>query len=207
MTDFQTSNINSSLQVFFTTMLQEIYWSEQHLVNVLQSMRDAASATELKHAFEKHEQQTQTHVRRVEEAMDILGADHYAKHCVGLQGLFDEGWQVIDETEPNTAQRDVALLIAAQKVEHYEMACYGSIVTLARTLGQNDIAELLAETLVEEKETDADLTLIAEGKLNKKASKEPAAKVPVRKASTGKRTEPKQTTKVAATSKTTKKKA
>jgi len=165
---------NSKLQEFFVTLLQEIYWSEQHLVTVLSSMSDAATTSELKKAFNDHREQTQSHVQRLEQAFNALSLPAQAEPSAGLQGLFDEGWQVIDETEQGSAQRDVALIVAAQKVEHYEIATYGSIVTLARTLGQNEISEILQATLNEEKETDLLLTEIAEGRINYEASQEPA---------------------------------
>lgn len=167
-------NTNSNLEAFFITLLQEIYWSEQHLVNVLTTMSDAATTSELKQAFIKHREQTQGHIQRLEETFQKLGVPAQAEPSAGLQGLFDEGWQVIDETQEGSAQRDVALIIAAQKVEHYEIATYGSIVTLARTLGRNEISELLQPTLNEEKETDLLLTEIAEGRINYEASQEPA---------------------------------
>ena len=162
----------SKLEEFFATSLKELYWSEQNLINVLGSMADAATTDELRDSFYTHMDQTRTHVARLEEVFDMMGIHRQAQHCVGLQGLFDEGWKVIDGTETGSAQRDVALIIAAQKVEHYEMACYGSMVTLARTMGRTDVAELLIETLTEEKETDAMLTEIAEGKINSEAAKE-----------------------------------
>jgi ferritin-like metal-binding protein YciE len=164
--------MQSALQEFFVTALQEIYWSERNLVNVLNSMAGAATTEQLRGSFQTHREQTQTHVSRLEEVFNMLGMEPGEKHCVGLQGLFDEGWKVIDETEPGSAQRDVALIIAAQKVEHYEMACYGSMVSLARTLNRRDISELLIETLTEEKETDALLTSIAETSINYQASRE-----------------------------------
>lgn len=165
---------NSKLQEFFVTLLQEIYWSEQHLVTVLSSMSEAATTSELRTAFDNHRQQTQLHVQRLEQAFSSLQLPPQAEPSAGLQGLFDEGWQVIDETEAGSAQRDVALIIAAQKVEHYEIATYGSIVTLARTLGQDEVAKILQATLNEEKETDLLLTEIAEGRINYEASQEPA---------------------------------
>ncbi len=168
----QNEKLHSSLDEFFVTLLQEIYWSEQHLVTVLQTMSNAATTTELKEAFNKHRQQTETHVRRLEEAFGMLNIEPQAEPSAGLQGLFDEGWQVIDESQEGSAQRDVALIIAAQKVEHYEIATYGSIVTLARTLGKNNISELLQPTLTEEKETDLLLTEIAEARINYEASRE-----------------------------------
>ncbi|GGH69783.1 ferritin-like metal-binding protein YciE [Filimonas zeae] len=166
------TNVHSRLEQFFNTMLQEIYWSELQLVNVLGTMRDRATTRKLQNAFEQHLSQTQTHVRRLEEVFQLLNQEASPEPCAGLQGLFDEGWQVIDETEDGTAQRDAALIIAAQKVEHYEMACYGSLATLGRTIGQERIAHIFEETLAEEKETDALLTQIAEGSINYQASRE-----------------------------------
>ncbi|PSL23677.1 YciE/YciF ferroxidase family protein [Chitinophaga ginsengisoli] len=164
---------NSRLEEFFVTMLQEIYWSEINLVNVLSTMTGAATNDELIQAFDQHRQQTEEHVKIVERAFGVLGIPAQAEPSAGLQGLFDEGWQVIDETEEGSAQRDVALIIAAQKVEHYEIACYGSLVTLAGTLGEIEIADMLRAVLTEEKETDATLTIIAESKINAQASEEP----------------------------------
>ena len=128
------TNANTKLEQFFSTALQEIYWSEVNLVNVLTTMKQAATNPELQEAFEKHTEQTRTHVQRLEEAFSQLNIPAQAEPSAGLQGLFDEGWQVIDESEEGSAQRDVALIIAAQKVEHYEIACYGSLLTLAKRL-------------------------------------------------------------------------
>jgi ferritin-like metal-binding protein YciE len=160
------------LEDFFVTMLQELYWSETHLLNVLDSMEQAASAPKLRQAFAKHREETTTHVKRLEEVFQTIEMPALPERSAGLQGIFDEGWQVIDETEPGSAQRDVALIIAAQKVEHYEIACYGSLVTLAKTMGKVDIADTLAQTLAEEKKTDTSLTKIAEANVNTRANKE-----------------------------------
>jgi ferritin-like metal-binding protein YciE len=168
------STIHSKLDDFFVTMLSEIYWAEQNLVNVLSSMAIAASENELSNAFLQHRDQTQTHIQRLEKVFSQLGISAEPVPSIGLQGLFDEGWQVIDESEEGSAQRDVALIIAAQKVEHYEISCYGSLVTLARTLRQTEVADILALTLQEEKETDSLLTIIAESHINEDASEEPA---------------------------------
>jgi ferritin-like metal-binding protein YciE len=126
----------------------------------------------LKDAFELHMNQTKEHIARLDQAFAILALPPQAEPSAGLQGLFDEGWQVIDESEEGSAQRDVALIIAAQKVEHYEIACYGSLITLARTLGWNEIADILRPTLAEEKETDQSLTGIAEAGINAQATRE-----------------------------------
>lgn len=168
------TSANSKLEEFFVSMLQEIYWSEQHLVTVLSTMTGAATNDELIQAFDQHRRQTEEHVKIVERVFELLGIPAQAEPSMGLQGLFDEGWQVIDETDEGSAQRDVALIIAAQKVEHYEIACYGSLVTLAGTMGEIEVADMLRAVLTEEKETDATLTIIAESKINAQASEEPA---------------------------------
>lgn len=162
----------SKLEVFFNTMLRKLYWCEHHLINVLNTMSKLATNAELQKSFKMHAEQTKLHMQRLEEAFTELGKETKAEQCLGLQGLFDEGWQVIDETEEGTAQRDVALIIAAQKVEHYEMACYGSMAMLAQTLGQDKLANLFKKTLQEEKDTDALLTQIAEESINYQAIQE-----------------------------------
>lgn len=169
------STFNSTLGQYFITALQEIYWAESNLETVLGTMADVATSEELRNAFQLHREQTRTHAGRVEKIFGELGIQAKKEHCLGLQGLFDEGWKIIDQTEPGSAQRDVALIIAAQKVEHYEMAIYGSLRTLAKTLGQKDIAKILKETLEEEKETDALLTELAEADINEEASEEPVS--------------------------------
>jgi ferritin-like metal-binding protein YciE len=167
-----STTLNSALQEFFVTALQEIYWSEVNMRISLGTMLEEATSGKLKQAFQLHAEQTETHAAILENVFALLGLPPEPKKSLGLQGLFDEGWHVIDETERGTAQRDVALIIAAQKVEHYEIACYGSLITLAETLGHKEIAQLLKTVLKEEKETDAILTSIAEGGTNLKATKE-----------------------------------
>lgn len=165
-------NRNSLLQNFFQTSLQELYWAETHLAQMLNTMSSAASNTQLKEAFIEHMEETEQHKLRLEEVFSQLGIEPRMQPCMGLQGLFDEGWKVIDETEQGSSQRDVALIIAAQKVEHYEIASYGSLITLAKTMGQKKIADLLVPTLKEEKEADITLTTIAEKGINVEASQE-----------------------------------
>ncbi|WP_205509546.1 YciE/YciF ferroxidase family protein [Longitalea arenae] len=169
-----TTTLNSALQEFFITSLQEMYWSELNLRNTLATMTEEATTVKLKKAFQLHREQTEKHAKTLEEVFTLLGIPPQAEPCVGLQGLFDEGWQVIDESAKGSAQRDVALIIAAQKVEHYEIATYGSLMTLANTLGHKEIVELLEPILKEEKETDAILSSIAKSGINTEASKEPA---------------------------------
>src|SRR5690606_7468881 len=164
----------SGLELFFQTMLQEIYWCELHLRDVLDNMEARASTEELKSAFRNHRAETNDHVNRLEKIFYMKDMGAQPMFCVGMQGLFDEGWQVIDETEEGSAHRDSALIVAAQKVEHYEIAAYGSMSTLAKTLGFQEATDLLEQTLAEEKKADGILTRLAESDINIDASIEPA---------------------------------
>ena len=163
---------NSKLQEFFVDQLQDIYWAEQKLVKTLPKLEEAASSNELKQAFNSHLQETRNHVSRLEKVFDIVGAPAEAKKCHAIAGIADEGEEIIDETEENTAQRDVGLIFAGQKAEHYEIATYGGLVQLARTLGYMDAAEILGVTLAEEKKADSLLTRIAENGINVQAKEE-----------------------------------
>lgn len=163
---------NSRLQEFFIDQLQDIYWAEQKLVKTLPKMEDAANSNELKQAFNSHLQETRNHVSRLEKVFDLMGEPAEAKKCHAMAGITDEGEEIIDETEDNTAQRDVGLIFAGQKAEHYEIASYGGLVQLARTLGYADIAEILGVTLAEEKKADGLLTRIAENGINVQAKEE-----------------------------------
>jgi ferritin-like metal-binding protein YciE len=162
----------SALLEFFVDQLKDIYWAEKHLLKALPKMQKAATTEELQSAIETHTEQTQVHVERLEEVFELLEEKAQAKKCEAMEGLVEEGQTVIDETEKGTATRDVGIIISAQKVEHYEIAAYGGLATLAKTLGRDDVAEILAETLAEEKETDELLTEIAESNINISAATE-----------------------------------
>jgi ferritin-like metal-binding protein YciE len=162
----------SALLELFVDQIKDIYWAEKHLLKALPKMQKAATTEELQSAIETHTEQTQVHVERLEEIFELLEEKAQAKKCDGMQGLVEEGQTVITETDEGTATRDVGIIISAQKVEHYEIAAYGGLATLAKTLGRDDIAEILAETLAEEKETDELLTQIAESNINFTAASE-----------------------------------
>ena len=136
-------------------------------------MQEAATSSELKDAFGNHLAETQNHVSRLEQVFGIIGEDVGTTKCPAMAGIVDEGEDIIDDTEEGTAQRDVGLIFAGQKAEHYEIATYGGMITLAKTLGFNDAAEILSETLEEEKKADDLLSQIAEGSVNYQASTEP----------------------------------
>lgn len=163
---------NGQLKKYFTDSIKDIYWAEKHLTKALPKMKKAATTEELKSAIEDHLAQTEEHVTRLEEVFEILGKKPQAKKCDAMEGLTKEGESVIEETEAGSMTRDAGIIMAAQKVEHYEIATYGGLVTLAKTMGLDDAASILSQTLEEEKETDKGLTEIAESKINWEAEQE-----------------------------------
>ncbi len=164
---------DSMLKSFFEDELKDIYWAEKNIVKTLPKMRKAATSEKLQQAFADHEQQSQGHVERLEQAFEILGKKAQAKKCDAMAGIIEEGKGIIEETEKGTATRDVGLILAAQKVEHYEISTYGGLAQLATTLGLEEISDILKQTLEEEKETDQLLTEIAESDVNYEAATEP----------------------------------
>jgi len=164
--------LNSKLKEFFLEQLQDIYWAENKLVKTLPKMADAATSDELKAAFESHLTETEGHVSRVEQVFELLGEKAEAKECPALKGIAEEGEDIIDETEEGTAQRDVGLIFAGQKAEHYEIATYGALVQLAKDMGQDQIADLLGQILAEEKKADEKLTELATSGINREAAQE-----------------------------------
>jgi len=167
-----TQHMGTELEKFFLEALKDIYWAEKHLTKALPKMAKAATTEELQEAFEGHLMQTEEHVNRLEQVFQVLGHKAQAKKCDAMEGLLKEADSMIDETEDGTITRDVALIMAAQKVEHYEIATYGGLVTLAGTYNLSEAADLLQQTLDEEKETDENLTYIAENHVNHDAGKE-----------------------------------
>jgi ferritin-like metal-binding protein YciE len=166
--------LESALADFFVDELKDIYWAEKHLIKALTKMEKAATTEELQTAFADHRKETEGHITRLESIFDALGKRAVAKKCEAMQGLIDEGGTVIEDTEKGTATRDVGLIISAQKVEHYEIAAYGGLAQLAKTLNYDQIAEILEKTLAEEKQADKLLTKIAEESVNYQATAEPA---------------------------------
>ena len=163
---------NSQLEKFFTDSLKDIYWAEKALTKALPKMKKAATTGELQTAIENHIAQTQGHVERLEEVFGLFDKKPQAKKCDAMEGLIKEGESIVEETEKGSMTRDVGIIMAAQKVEHYEIATYGGLVQLARTLGNDEAADILQETLTEEKETDEGLTAIAESNINWAAEQE-----------------------------------
>lgn len=166
------SNDSSMLREFFIDELKDIYWAEKHLVKVLPKMEKAATTKELKNAISDHLEVTKTHVSRLEDVFELVDKTPHAKKCEAMAGITKEGDDIVSETEDGSVTRDVGIILAAQKVEHYEIATYGSLTQLAKTLNLNKVADILYKTLQEEKETDEKLTQIAEQNINVEAAAE-----------------------------------
>src|SRR6185437_14193010 len=143
------------LQELLVEEMQDLLHAEGQLVKALPKMARAAHEPKLKQAFQKHLEETKGHVERLKQAFELLGAKAKAKPCRGMQGLVEEGQETIEQgkEKPDVAA-DLALAVAAQKVEHYEIAGYGSVRTIAEQLAQKKVARLLAPTLAEEEKTD-----------------------------------------------------
>ncbi len=163
---------DNRLKEFFIDEIKDIYWAEKHLVKTLPKMKKAATSPELRDAFAEHLEVTKNHVTRLEEVFETLGKKAQGKKCEAMEGITKEGESIIEDTEEGTSTRDVGLILAAQKVEHYEISTYGGLHQLAITLGLDDIADLLEQTLNEEKDTDEKLTEIAENSVNYEAAEE-----------------------------------
>jgi ferritin-like metal-binding protein YciE len=153
--------------------LKDLYSAEKQITKALPKMAKAAASQDLKSAFENHLEETQGHVDRLDKIFETLGKSPRGKTCHGMQGLLEEGSEMISESEKGPV-RDAGLISAAQRVEHYEMAGYGSVREFASILGQNEIASLLEKTLEEEKAADEQLSGIAK-KVNPQAVKSKAA--------------------------------
>ena len=160
------------LEKFFYDQLKDIYYAEQQLVKAIPEMQRAATTEELEDAFKEHLAQTERHVKRLERIFQLAGQKAEGKRCEAIEGLIKEVKGIIAETKEGSMTRDAALIIAAQKVEHYEIATYGGLVQLAVTMGFHRAAELLDKTLTEEALTDKGLTRIAERSINMQAEHE-----------------------------------
>jgi ferritin-like metal-binding protein YciE len=162
----------SELEKFFYDSLKDIYWAEKHLTKAIPKLMKAASNQELVAALEEHLEVTEGHVERLEQVFELIGKKAQAKKCEAMEGLTKEAETVIEETEDGTSTRDVGIVMSAQKVEHYEIATYGGLAQLAKTMGLDEVKELLGQTLQEEKEADEVLTSIAENEINMQAEEE-----------------------------------
>lgn len=160
---------SSALMEFFVDSLKDMYWAEKNAVKAMPKMAKKATSQELKSALETHLAETENQVVKLEQVFASLDQKAQAKKCDAMEGLIKESESIMAETEDGTMTRDVAIIAAAQKMEHYEIASYGTMRTLADVLGLPEASELLSQILEEEKNTDVLLTQIAEGFVNQSA--------------------------------------
>lgn len=160
---------SSALMEFFVDSLKDMYWAEKNAVKTMPKMAKKATSEELRSALETHLAETENQVTKLEQVFASLDQKAQAKKCDAMEGLIKESESIISETEDGTMTRDVGIIAAAQKMEHYEIASYGTMRTLADTLGLPEASELLSQILEEEKKTDVLLTQIAEGFVNQSA--------------------------------------
>jgi ferritin-like metal-binding protein YciE len=153
----------------FVDELRDVYDAERQLMNALPKMANAASSAKLRAAFEAHLQETREHVARLESIFESLDEQVRGKHCEGVAGIIEEGKSAMEE-DFNDATMDACLIAGGQRAEHYEMAAYGTLISWARVMGQNDAADLLERTLDEEKAADAKLSSLAKGEINEQAA-------------------------------------
>ena len=153
----------------FLDELRDAYDAEKQLTKALPKMAKAATSAELREAFESHLEETQGHVERLEQVFELLDEKAKGKHCDGIAGIIEEGKNAMAE-DFDEATLDAVLIAGGQRAEHYEMAAYGTLVAWARGMGHNEAADLLQETLDEEKAADEKLTAIAEGGVNQEAA-------------------------------------
>ncbi len=166
---FSSSTALNTFDDLFVEQLEDLYDAEKRLTKALPLMAGAAHSSALKSAFQDHLRQTENHVSRLEQAFKMLGKSARSKTCEAMKGLVEEGSEAIKASgDPNV--KDAALIAAAQRVEHYEIAGYGTVRTFAQRLGKQDIARLLQETLDEEAACDKKLTGLAEQTINPRAA-------------------------------------
>ena len=163
---------DSLLQELFLDSVKDIYYAEKAITKALPKMKKAATSTQLASAFVDHLEMTKAQITRLEQVFELLEEKPRAKKCEAIEGLIKEAQSIMEDTDEGTSTRDVGLIMAAQKVEHYEIASYGSLRQLAATLGYTEIEALLLQTLDEEKQTDLLLTEIAENDINYQAAGE-----------------------------------
>lgn len=160
------------LKEFFVEELKDIYFAEGEILKGLDKMEAAAISQSLKESIRYHHTETGEQIERLKEVFQLVGEEPSKKKCEAIIGILKEGETMLEDTEEGSMVRDVAIIIACQKVEHYEIATYGSLAELARTLGLDEAADILEETLEEEKSADVGLTELAVESVNEEAKEE-----------------------------------
>ncbi len=174
----------SELKELYVDELKDIYSAETQLVKALPKMAKAAVSAELRNGFEQHLQQTKEHVSRLEQIFDDLDETPTGKHCKGMEGLIKEGGEAAEEDYEGDA-KDAALIGAAQRVEHYEIAAYGTVRAMAERLGEDAAVKLMSQTLQEEKDTDVKLSDLADKMTIEEGGDDEAEEIPKTRSSKG----------------------
>lgn len=165
----KTNDQPGLLEELFLEELKDIYWAEKHLVKALPKMEKAATSEELKQAFADHLEVTKEQVARLEQAFEIMGKKALGKKCEAMDGLTKESEGIIEDTDKGTLTRDIGLIMAAQKIEHYEISTYGSLAQLAKTIGYYEVSDLMNQTLREEQGANQLLTRISESNITEES--------------------------------------
>lgn len=160
---------NLPFHKFFVFELRDLYWAEKHIIDSLPKMIQAATSPELKDALDKHLEETDGHKIRLEKAFEALGEDVKDTKCKAMSGILKECEDIISETEEGSAVRDAGIIMAAQKVEHYEITSYGSLIAFSKLMGHDEVTQLLQATLAEEENANSTLTDLAENGINEDA--------------------------------------
>lgn len=170
------SKVARGLSDLFEDMLKDIYWAEKALLKAIPKMSKNATSEDLVQALESHLEETKGHVNRCEQIFELMGKTARAKKCEAMDGLIKEAQEIMESTEEGVV-RDAGIIAAGQKVEHYEIASYGTMTAFAKILGEDEIAELLHLTLSEEKQADEKLTEVAESSINLEAAEKDVEEV------------------------------
>lgn len=172
MSTKKNESMNNALHELFVDGLKDILWAEEHLHKNLPKMAKGATSEELKKAFEAHREETAGHIDRLKQVFESIGEKAQAVKCEAMAGLLKEAEELWEDSDKGTMVRDAALIAGAQKIEHYEIATYGTLATYAKIMGHKKAKQLLGQTLDEEKAADEKLTGIAEGFVNESAMEE-----------------------------------
>ncbi len=172
MNTSKKESMDNALHELFVDGLKDILWAEEHLYKSLPKMVKGATSEELKNAFESHREETAGHIERLKQVFESIGEKAQAVKCEAMAGLLKEAEELLEDSEKGTMVRDAALIAGAQKIEHYEIATYGTLATFAKIMGHKEAKQLLGQTLDEEKAADEKLTQIAESFVNESAMEE-----------------------------------
>lgn len=167
-----TGDAKSDFHTFFVDALKDIYWAELHLKKGLMKMCKASTSEQLSAAFSKHYDEGDGQIAKLETVFSLMGEEPETKRCEAMAGLLEEAESIVSDTKRNSFVRDAGLILAAQKVEHYEIATYGTLYALAAYLPEKKVQKVLGEILAEEKKTDVALTKLAEDFINECAAVE-----------------------------------